>query len=163
MSTNVTSGPKQQSGTISGRKLVIMLFAFGALATATLWGYWQLHMMPFMPLQAALVEAFGKDCAPRVEGGQRKMHKQTTRMLRVVMRVPFDPEIDDSETQARIVKYLTQVRDIAENHVDITEYDTLELHLFQENQEQALKQFTVRKNLKSWQDVNEDGTVPVAD
>lgn len=147
---------------ISGQRVVVAMFVFGSLATATLWAYWHYHMMPFMPLQDALVEQFGKDSAPRVEGGQRKMHRHSTRMLRVVLRVPFNPESESPEIARELERYLTTVRDTAADILDLTQYDTLELHLFEEQQEQTWPQITLRRNLQTWEPVNEDGS-PVSD
>jgi len=147
------SGPS-----ISGRTVVIAMFAFGAVATLILFVYWNLHMMPFMPMQEALVAEFGEDCAPRVEGGQRKIHKHSTKMLRVVLKVPFNPKLEAPTTAERVNEHLVKVRDIAAKNLNLDDYDTLELHLFQDKQESRFPQITVRKNIASWEDVNEDGT-----
>ncbi len=158
MDDSPTSGMQRPPGSIPGRNVVLVMFGFGCLATTTLWIYWSLHMMPFMPLQEALVSEFGKDCAPRVEGGQRKIHKNSTRMLRVILKVSFNPESADSQTHELVEQHLVKVRDIAGQHVDLSEYDTLELHLFQDVQESRFPQLTLRRNLESWEEVNEDGT-----
>jgi hypothetical protein len=34
------------------------MFAFGIVATGTMWAYWHLHLMPFMPLQESLAAEF---------------------------------------------------------------------------------------------------------
>ena len=54
--------------TISGSRLVIAMFGMAIVATGLLWFYWDLHLMPYMPLQEALAEEF-EDSSPRVEGG----------------------------------------------------------------------------------------------
>jgi hypothetical protein len=158
MSEPTLNSPTPLPGTVSGRKMVLIMFGFGSVATLTLWAYWQLHMMPFMPLQEALVAEFGKDSAPRVEGGQRKIHKNSTRMLRVVLKVNFNPADSDPDVKNKVETHMLTVRDTAAKHVNLDDYDTLELHLFQDVQEERYPQLTIRKNIKSWQDVNEDGT-----
>src|ERR1700691_6004344 len=75
---------------VSGRAVVIGLFAFGIALTSILWIYWTLHTAPFRPLQDALAVEF-PGSSPRVTGGQRKMHKGTPKILQVILRVDFDP------------------------------------------------------------------------
>ena len=53
---------------LTGRKVVASMFLMGICATAFLYGYWTLHLMPFMPLQEAIVAEF-PGSAPRVNGG----------------------------------------------------------------------------------------------
>ena len=79
-------------------------------------------------------------------------------MLRVVLKVPFNPELDAPTTTERVNEHLVKVRDIAAENLNLNDYDTLELHLFQDKQESRFPQITVRKNIASWEDVNEDGT-----
>ncbi|MBW3539558.1 MAG: hypothetical protein KY476_04750 [Planctomycetes bacterium] len=103
------------------------MFAFGFVATAVLWLYWELHTRPFRPLQDAIAARF-VDSNPRVQGGQRKMHKQTPRLLEIVMRVPFDPKRDIAAAQQTV----DVVLGLARRHVaDLEAYERLEVHLFQ--------------------------------
>ena len=93
-SRTVPIGPTTQpEWRVSGRWMVLGLIAFGVLTTGALWTYWNLHVGPFRPMQDALAVTFPHS-SPRVDGGQRKMHKGTPKVLRVVMRVDFDPVLE---------------------------------------------------------------------
>ena len=115
------------------------MFVMGFTATGILWTYWQLHLMPFMPLQKALFEEF-EDSSPRVEGGQRKIHKHTPPILRVVMRVPFDPTSDDEESQKLTQHRLDRIETLAAEHTQLADFEIIEVHLFQEPQEQPRRE-----------------------
>ena len=41
-------------GTISGKSVVISMFVLAVVLIGALYTYWNLHLMPFMPLQEAL-------------------------------------------------------------------------------------------------------------
>ncbi len=94
---------------------VLGLLAFGVLTTTSMWVYWTLHTGPFRPFQDALAAAFPHS-SPRVDGGQQKMHKGTPRILRVVMRVDFDPTADS----ARGEKVVDSVEQIAGQYLDLS-------------------------------------------
>ena len=80
----------------SGTKLIIGLFVFATAMSSGLWIFWYLHARPFQPLQLAIHQAFPKSY-PQVQGGQRKMHKNTPRILRITLKVPFDPQPRDAD------------------------------------------------------------------
>lgn len=141
---------------ISGRVIVASMFAMGFLATGLLFLYWNLHLMPFMPLQQAIVTEF-TDSSPRVDGGRRKMHRQTPMLLRIVMRVPFDPTVSDPETDQQLQHYLNRIRELATAHTDIASFEMLELHFYFPVGEKQRRERMIRRNLESWQDVDEDG------
>ena len=132
--------------TVSGRKLVMSMFLLAVVSTSVLWHYWDMHMMPFMPLQRTLAAEF-EDSSPRVDGGQRKMHKGTPMILRVVMRVPFDPTATDIETQNLLEQRLQKTQQLALADSGLPKYDLLEIHLFNENKEQTIRQKTFLKEL----------------
>ncbi|MFN6151495.1 MAG: hypothetical protein ACK5BP_16175, partial [Planctomyces sp.] len=75
---------------VSGRTVVVLMFVMGILATAFLYTYWTLHLTPFMPLQEAIVREF-PGSAPRVNGGRKKIHKQTPMILRIAIKSETDP------------------------------------------------------------------------
>lgn len=131
---------------VSGRKVVIAMFALGIVATGILWTYWQLHLMPFMPLQEALVREF-EDSRPHVEGGTRKMHKGTPSILRIVMRVPFDPTLEDEATEAQLRSLFETTRTLAAQHTELEQYNEIEIHLYLEEKEQVLHQQSFRIDL----------------
>jgi hypothetical protein len=120
---------------VSGRVVVVSLFVFGIALTSLLWIYWNLHTAPFRPLQDALAAEL-PGSSPRVEGGQRKMHKGTPRTLRVTLRVDFDPI---GET-ARGEQVLDRVEQIARRYVDLGSYEVLEVNLFQGVPEKELRE-----------------------
>ena len=122
---------------LSGRWVVVGMFGFGIVATGVLYTYWQLQTAPFMPVQTALAEAFA-DSSPRVEGGQRKMHQNTPVILRVVMRVPFDPIREEAVAR----RFLVDVARVINGQLDLSEYDQMDLHLYQPNPEQEIQQKT---------------------
>ncbi|MDG2130870.1 MAG: hypothetical protein P8K08_22925 [Fuerstiella sp.] len=126
---------------ISGYKVVAAMFTLGIVASGTLWYFWNLQMMPFMPLQDALVAEF-ENCSPRVDGGRLKGKKNAPKILRVIMRVPFDPTSSKPSAQDQIETRLNRTEKLAQKFVVEDDYEVLELHLFSEHQEQALRQKT---------------------
>ncbi|MEQ9408627.1 MAG: hypothetical protein RIK87_12905 [Fuerstiella sp.] len=145
MHTEGLSHAEAEKG-VPGRLIVVAMFSLGIIATGILWTYWQLHLMPFMPLQKSLAAEFDES-SPRVDGGRRKSHKGTPMILRVVMRVPFDPIADDPETQQKVQERLTRTRELAEEHADLDSYELLEVHLYKESKEQELQQKTFLQDL----------------
>lgn len=133
---------------ISGKWLVLGMFAFGILATSILWVYWKLHVMPFMPLQMALAEKY-EDSSPRVEGGQSKIHAGTPRILRIVMRSEFDPVSEADRAEVRF----DQVLEIVRENLDLEEYEQVHLHLYFEQPEQELVQETLIRSVEAAEQV----------
>lgn len=128
---------------VSGRVIVISLMLFGIAATSILWFYWSMHVLPFMPLQLALEEQF-ENSSPRVEGGQQKMHKRTPLILRVVMRVEFDPEADSEKSEERFQAVAAVVR----QHADLLNYEFLEVHFYHPDPENELRQLTINRSVE---------------
>ena len=145
---------------LSGRKVVLGMFGFGILATGFLYVYWQWQTAPFMPLQMTLAAAF-ENSSPRVEGGQRKMHQNTPVILRVVMRVPFDPVQDQRAAR----RYLLDVGRVIQQEINLTQYDQLDLHLYKPDPEREIQQKTYSEQIPQLlnqlkQDQNADSTDP---
>jgi hypothetical protein len=136
-SDSETSAPPGQrpARRISGSGMVFGLLAFGLTTTACMWIYWTLHTGPFRPLQDAIAAAFPHS-SPRVEGGQHKMHKGTPMVLRIVMRVDFDPVTQTAHGE----EVVDSVEKIASQHVDLAAYDELDVVLFQGVPEQEVRQ-----------------------
>lgn len=122
---------------ISGKWVVLAMLGFGITATATLWIYWKMHLMPFMPLQEVLVEEF-PDSSPRVDGGQRHMHKGSPMILRLVMKVGFDPILDRDASS----EFIGKVAQVVGNNLDVSKYDEMHVHLYQLNPEGEMQQAT---------------------
>jgi len=131
----VPVGSRRSERRISGRGMVVGLLALGVLSTAGMWTYWTLHVGPFRPLQDALAAEF-PGSSPRVDGGQRKMHKATPKILRVVMRVQFDPTAETTHGE----QVVDRVEQIARKHVDLDAYEELRVFLFQGVPEQEVRQ-----------------------
>lgn len=134
--------------TISGSKLVIAMFGLAITATSILWFYWDMHLMPYMPLQEALATEF-EDSSPRVDGGQRKIHKGTPMILRVVMRVPFDPTSSELDIQNQIESRIARTKELAISHTEVEKFQTLEVHMYFQIKEKTIKQKTFEKSLKN--------------
>lgn len=143
---------EKSSRTISGRLVVIAMFVMGLTATGLLFLYWNLHLMPFMPLQEAIVAEF-KDSAPRVDGGRVRLHRRTPMMLRIVVRVDFDPTDSSETTCARLEHYMDRLRALAAAHTDLTAYEQLEVHFYQPVREKMIREHAIRRDLAIWQDV----------
>ncbi|HET6326373.1 MAG TPA: hypothetical protein VFG04_16990 [Planctomycetaceae bacterium] len=135
---------KRAERRISGRGMVLGMLAFGVLTTTSMWVYWTLHTGPFRPFQDALAAAFPHS-SPRVDGGQQKMHKGTPRILRVVMRVDFDPTAD----AARGEKVVDSIEQIAGRYLDLSTYDELEVYLFEGVPEKDVRQQEFTRHLGS--------------
>jgi hypothetical protein len=115
---------KQRSGEVSGPLVIAIMFAFASIATGILWFYWYYHSAPFAPLQKAIAEEFRLSAA-RVDGGQRRMHKDSPRLLWIVLRVDFQPDEGEASLSA-----VGRIADLAEKHVDLASYDQLNVRLF---------------------------------
>lgn len=111
--------------TVSGKYVVIVMFLFASFATSLLWYYWYYHNAPFVPLQKALAEEF-IGCQPRVDGGQRKMHLGTPKLLWVILRMPFKPDDDPSRSR----KVAERVRDLVREKLPPDDFESLTVRLF---------------------------------
>ena len=124
---------------VSGKAVVGAMFLFGIGSTLALYLYWKAHMTPFLPLQEALASEFS-DSSPRVDGGQTRMQLNTPHILRVVMRVRYDPKADDDHTRAQLDRQISRIAEIAAEHLDLTEFDRLEVHFYMPDPESSLRQ-----------------------
>lgn len=149
MSQSVTPDPVRRP--FSGRLTVASMFLLGICATAFLYTYWTLHLMPFMPLQEALVKEF-PGSAPRVNGGQKKMHKQTPVVLQVMMKSPVDPLSESVEDQAAIAKLQQRVAEMVREQNPLPGLQQLELHVYHLVAEDEIQG-------RSWKLLMPDGTV----
>jgi hypothetical protein len=118
------------------------MFAFGILATGALFAYWHFHTAPFQELQAALAEEF-PGSRPRVEGGQRKQHKETPRILRIVLKVDYPPESDKSKSE----QMADRVLELAEKHHGLKPYDRAEIHLYWPEKEKEIHEHLIERPL----------------
>lgn len=123
------------------------MFAFGIVATGGIWVYWKLHLAPFMPLQKALAAEFdtrSHKSSPRVDGGWTKSQfKQSPPTLRIVLRVPFDPEEGDD----RVPQTIDRVIALARSHADLGQYETLEIYLVHYAPERSPRQYEFKRKV----------------
>lgn len=110
---------------LSGKPIVLGMLIFAGVMVCLFWLYWKLHTAPFEPLQQAIVKEF-PDSGPLVQGGQHKKHKDTPRILRVVLKVDFDPTFDDKRAE----QIYSRIAILSGRHQDLESYDQLEVHLF---------------------------------
>lgn len=118
---------------VSGSAVVALMFAFGAVATGILWTYWYYHSAPFMPLEAAIGNEF-RGSAPRVDGGQRRMHKGTPTQLWITMRVFFEVENDEAQVRSTV----NRVIELAEQKLDLKNFQFVTVRLFRGELEKYL-------------------------
>ena len=156
ISMSETALPEISLRAISGRKVVVGMFVFGICATGLLFLYWKLHLMPFMPLQEAIETEF-PGSAPRVEGGQEKMQKDTPTILRIVMKSQTDPTAVDIESLRAISAVRTRVAELAKEKVQLPDLDFIELHIYKLLQEQEIRKKSFRLDVKAgseWREVD---------
>lgn len=153
---------------LTGRKVVASMFLMGICATAFLYGYWTLHLMPFMPLQEAIVAEF-PGSAPRVNGGKRKLHKDTPGMLQIGMKLKFDPTSGDPKAVQDLQHLQTRIYDLVMEKVDLQklqwELDVIELYVYQLIQEQEIRERSFRLDFRmptTWTEVDLTGNPIIA-
>ena len=102
------------------------IFALAIAASASVWIYSYYHAKPFQPLQVAIHRAIPKSY-PQVQGGQRKLHRNTTKTLRVTLQVGFDPEPREADKQ--VEEMVARLEELARQHIDFPNYEVFEIHL----------------------------------
>ncbi|MCX7421471.1 MAG: hypothetical protein NT013_18265 [Planctomycetia bacterium] len=135
----------------SGAKVIIGLFVFAFVMSFVLWVYWSLHTGPFLPLQRAIFREFPKSY-PHVEGGQRRMHKNTPKTLRVTMRVAFDPESVAEKPQVEAV--FAQLVELAKKNIAFETFELFEVHFVLMRPEHSAKKLTVTRDVAPLLNVN---------
>ena len=106
--------------------VVLAMFAFGIAMTGALFAYWEAYTRPFRPLQSAINAEF-PGSSPRVIGGEHKSHKhEHPPTLRIVLRVDFDP---NTASEEQVEPYTSRLRALAAEHLDLSHYEQLEIHL----------------------------------
>ena len=122
---------------ISGRWVVIAMFAFALTVTGLLYLYWDLHTGPFRPLTEVLAHEF-EGSHPLVQGGQEKVRKGSPKILRVTLRVDFAP--DDENNNELVDKVVDRISQLADEHHGLAKYDILEIHLIRLRAEKTIQQ-----------------------
>ncbi|MCA9071630.1 MAG: hypothetical protein KDA84_22040 [Planctomycetaceae bacterium] len=127
---------------IPGVWVVVGMFAFGSMATGILFVYWHFHTAPFKELQSALAAEF-EGSRPRVDGGQRKQHKDTPRILRVVLKVEFPPRLEKAKSE----EVADRVMELAKEHHPLENYDTVEIHLYWPEKEKTIHEYLIERKV----------------
>lgn len=138
----VTTAPPVRE--FSGKLLLLSIVLLALVMSSGLSLYWHLHTRPFAPLQRAVAAAFPKS-GPQVQGGQRKMHKGTPKILRITLKVKFNPELTESDEQVQAM--VNQLESLAKQHIDFLSYDEFEVHLVQMQPEHAAKKRTIVRDI----------------
>jgi len=144
---------------LTGPRVVAAMFAMGICATGLLYAYWTLHLMPFMPLQEAIVTEF-PGSAPRVDGGRKKLHKENPTVLRIVMKSQIDPTAADPESMEALRILRERIAELVEAKVDFPGIDFLELHVYKLLQEKEIREKSWRLDLqpnRDWMEIDERG------
>ena len=119
--------PAPGSRFISGKLVVIGMFAFGLFLTGLLFLYWDLHTRPFRPLQEAIADAV-PGSSPRVIGGKHKSHQPgAPNTLRIIVKVDYNPT--EAPNEARRDELARTILQLARTHHDVTQYERIELHV----------------------------------
>jgi hypothetical protein len=159
MSVLSESSPVPKPAILNGRVIVALMFMFGITATAILFVYWKLHLMPFMPLQEAIVAEF-PGSAPRVDGGQKKMSAGTPVILRIVMKTDADPQSNDPAAIAEISRIKERIHSLAMEQATLPDLEILELHIYKLLPEKEIRERSFRRELPSgseWYEVDNRG------
>lgn len=105
------------------------MFFMGICATTFLYTYWTLHLMPFMPLQEAIVQEF-PGSAPRVDGGRKKLHKGTPNVLRIVLKSDVNPTSEKPEDLEFLKNLRERIAVLSKEKVPLPDLDEIELHVY---------------------------------
>lgn len=148
MSSEAGAGPNRTTETgepsalepglrVSGRAMVILMILFGVTMTSAISFYWYFHSRPYRPLMYALGQEF-PGSNPKIEGGR---HKGGPKTLRIAMHSAFDPNDD-----AKFVPFRDRVLEIIPRHLDLRDFEVLELHTFYlQPQKEAVRRSWVAK------------------
>ena len=145
--TETSTGFKREPApdrVVSGRWIVVVILGIGVVASAALWWYTELHRRPFRPLREAIAREFPRS-APKVEGGQRKAHRGTPRILRITLQVEFDPNEDEARTRTMIAV----LGRLAREYGQVDQYAVFEVHLVKFRPEQTAIKYHVELSAES--------------
>ena len=73
------------------------------------------------------------------------MHKNTPRILRITLKVPFDPQPRDADEQ--VAAMVERLEELARQHIDFDSYELLEIHLVQRRPEHDSQTRTVTREI----------------
>ena len=139
---NIEDEPRPQRE-ISGKTVVIAVLLYSGVIVGLLWAFAVIDRAPFQKVEHALAAEF-PDSLPKVRGGREKGDESKPMLLRIVMRVPFNPEGDEQQAE----KIADRVFEIARANHDTAPYDEVEIDLFQARPEQEILQRTIHRKLR---------------
>ena len=116
-----TSIPSPRFREFPGQLAVVGMFLLGIASTVVIYVYWDQHTKPYRPLTEAIGREF-KYSLPKVEGGR---HKKGPVTLRIAMRVPFSPEVDDPAARDT----LSKLRGLIRQHTNVNQFERIQIHL----------------------------------
>ena len=126
--------------TVSGRWVVLAMLGFGVVMAGSIWVFSKFEIEPFQPLARAIKAEFPKS-EPHVKGGHPK--KQPP-LLRVIMKVDFTP----SETDPRVTHIVDRVTALAKEHLNLAEYETLQIHIVHYVPEKSPEHVTIERRVR---------------
>jgi len=113
-----------------GPWIIAGMFLFASLVSLGLWTYWELHTRPFREMTDRLGREFPAS-SPRVEGGKHGLHRDTDEVLRIVMRIDYDP----AAAPERYADQIDRIMQIAAAELSLEPYDRCDIHLFRQEVE----------------------------
>ena len=125
--------------TVSGRLVVLGMLAFGVIMAGSIWVYSKIELEPFQPLARAIKAEF-PNSHPHVKGGRPKKEPP---LLRIVMQVDFTP----SETDERVTQIVERVVALAKEHIDLKDYEKLEIHIVRYVPEKNPERITIERRV----------------
>lgn len=150
---NAAEDHREHSSRLTGQHVVLGMFVFGAAMVAGMWLYWEFYTRPFRDLQNAINAEFPAS-SPRAIGGREKSHRTGSEStLRIIVRADFDP----NENADRAEVTASRLAVLAQEHHDVSQYDTLEIHLEQRVPEQETRHWSISKPVAEWEELPESG------
>ncbi len=144
-----SSSPKHHESLgrrLSGRWLVVLMFAFAVLLTGAMALYWHFYTLPFRDLQNAINAEF-PESSPRAIGGRWKGREEEPETLRVVVHCKFDPTLDEARADAMALRLF----ETAKENVSINDYEIFEVYLCHRQPEQETPTWLRRRTVSEWE------------
>lgn len=108
---------------VRGVWAAVGILVLGLVFTGVLWWYTDMHAGPFRELRDAIHTEF-PGSSPQVEGGQRKIHKGTPKILRITLRVEKDPRSNDDLVSRAMERLVV----LADRYHGLRKYDQLDVY-----------------------------------
>ena len=108
---------------VRGVWAAVGILVLGLVFTGVLWWYTEMHAGPFRELRDAIHSEF-PGSSPQVEGGQRKIHKGSPKILRITLRVEKDPRSNDDLVSRAMERLVV----LAERYHGLRKYEQLDVY-----------------------------------